>query len=96
MFTLRRSPRFVRKLKKLLKKDRALQASFLEVFEQLERDPTARSLRSHKVLDIDGKPAFSSFVTGDLRIIWRYAEDELDVLDLTDVGGHSGAKKVYR
>lgn len=66
------------------------------MFEQLERDPTARTLRSHKVLDSDGKPAFSSYVTGDLRIIWRYAEDELDVLDLTDVGGHSGSKKVYR
>lgn len=92
MFTLRRSPRFVRKLKK----DRTLQEPFFEVFEQLERDPTARTLRSHKVLDADGKPAFSSYVTGDLRVIWRYAEDERDVLDLTDVGGHSGSKKVYR
>lgn len=44
---------------------------------------------------------FSSRVTGNLRIIWRYAEKEgslkeLQIISLVDVGGHSGAKKVYK
>jgi mRNA-degrading endonuclease YafQ of YafQ-DinJ toxin-antitoxin module len=96
MFTLRRSNRFVRKLKKLLNHDAELQSTFREALTQLATDPTSPTLRSHKVRDTDGQLAFSSRLTGDLRIIWRYANDAVDVLDLLDVGGHSGSKKVYR
>ena len=64
--------------------------------QQLERDPLYPSLKSHKVRDRQGYEAFSSYVTGDLRIIWDYAEDEVDILDLLDLGGHEGSGKVYR
>jgi mRNA-degrading endonuclease YafQ of YafQ-DinJ toxin-antitoxin module len=96
MFTLRRSNRFVRKLKKLLKHDAGLQAAFREALTQLATDPMNSKLRLHKVRDADGQLAFSSRVTGGLHIIWRYANDAVDVLDLLDVGGHSESKKVYR
>jgi len=39
--------------------------------------------------------AFSSKVTGDLRIIWNFNEDQIQVIDLLDIGGHSGNGKVY-
>ena len=48
---------------------------------------------------------FSSSVTGDIRIIWRYLDEniksktieilEIQVLELLDIGGHSGGKSVY-
>ena len=66
------------------------------VLERLAADPRDPTLRSHKVTAWDGRVAFSVEVTGDLRIIWRYNEGEADLLDLIDLGGHSGAGKVYR
>ena len=43
-----------------------------------------------------GRAAFSSSVTGDLRIIWDYSDDEVNMLDVIDTGGHEGGKGVYR
>ncbi len=95
MFTLRRSKRFARKLKKIIKADKSLAEKFLLAFQQLEENPSHPALRTHKVIDADGQKSFSSYVTSDLRIIWDYADDESDLLDLIDVGGHSGGKKIY-
>ena len=61
----------------------------------LADDPRDARLKSHKVIDRDGEPAFSSEVTGDLRIVWTYGETP-NTLVLLDFGGHSGSKKVYR
>ena len=64
----------------------------MAVFEQLEENPKYPVLRTHKVIDTDGLEAFSSYVIDDLRIILDYANDEVDLLDLINVGGHSGRK----
>jgi mRNA-degrading endonuclease YafQ of YafQ-DinJ toxin-antitoxin module len=61
----------------------------------LANDPATPKLKTHKVL-IEGERLFSSSVTGDLRIIWRYAPTGLEVIDLLDIGGHEGGKKVYK
>lgn len=66
------------------------------MLELLAEDPRDPRLRSHKVFAGDGRAAFSSAVTGDLRVIWRYAEAEVEVIALVDIGGHEGSKKVYR
>ena len=94
MFTLEPTPKFVRSLKKLLKTRAELKETVDDVLVQLAQDPRAPELRSHKVIDVRGRKAFSSRVTGDLRIIWRYLEN--DAIKLEDVGGHSGKDKVYR
>ena len=96
MFTLRPLSRYRRNLKKLIQKDRALAERVRRVLIRLATDPRDPSLRSHKVTADDGATAFSSEITGDLRLIWRYAEDEVDIIDLVNIGGHSGAKKVYQ
>ncbi len=44
----------------------------------------------------NGDPAFSSRVNSDLRIIWDYSNNIPQVLDLIDIGGHSGKNKVYK
>ena len=96
MFTLLPLPRFTRKYKKLVRRDAQLEARFRQVFEKLAANPRDPAIGSHKVTAWDGKPAFSTEVTGDLRITWRYSTTEVEVIDLVDTGGHSGAKKVYR
>ena len=91
-FSFNLKPRFRRKYAKLVRKNRQLEQQIDEVLDRLAADPRDTKLSSHKVTAWDGKSAFSSTVTGDLRIIWRYSQAELEMIDLIDIGGHSGAK----
>ncbi len=77
-------------LKKGLKKkiDKALR--FLEI------DPQYPSLQSHKVESARFGHRWASWVTGDLRIIWDYDQDQLRVLNILGLGSHSGKKRVYK
>ncbi len=95
MFTLVPQPKFSRKLKRLLRKDQTLETPIRNTLSLLTNDPATPKLKTHKVL-IQGEQLFSSSVTGDLRIIWRYAPTGLEVIDLLDIGGHEGGKKVYK
>jgi mRNA-degrading endonuclease YafQ of YafQ-DinJ toxin-antitoxin module len=94
-YTLRPQPRFTRKFKKLVPPRSALAERFERTLTLLSQNPAAPSLRTHKV-NLSGVRVYSSSVTGDLRIIWRYAEGVVDIIDLLDVGGHEGGKSVYR
>jgi len=40
--------------------------------------------------------AYSSRLTNDLRIIWNFENGKTKVLDVFDIGGHSGKSKVYK
>lgn len=95
MYKLNFTPRFHRAYKRLIKRDKALENTIDSVLITLAADPRNPRIRSHKVLDREGNVAFSSEVTGDLRIIWVYGEQQ-NTLVLLDFGGHSGSKKVYR
>ena len=70
-------------------------ALWLNRLDLLAQNPAAPSLRTHKV-NLAGVKVYSSSVSGDLRVIWRYADGVLDVIDLLDVGGHEGSRGVYR
>lgn len=94
-FTLRPQPRFTRKFKKLVQSGSALAERFERTLTLLSQNPAAPSLRTHKV-NLAGVKVYSSSVTGDIRIVWRYADGVLDIIDLLDVGGHEGSKSVYR
>lgn len=94
-FTLRPLPRFARKFKKLVQPGSALAVRFERTLTLLAQNPAAPSLRTHKV-NLAGVKVYSSSVSGDLRVIWRYADGVLDVIDLLDVGGHEGSRGVYR
>lgn len=96
MFRFNLKPRFTRKYRKLIKRNRDLGIDIDSVLDRLAADPRDPSLDSHKVIAWDGKPAFSIEVTGDLRITWRYSRTEENTLELVDIGGHSGSRKVYR
>jgi mRNA-degrading endonuclease YafQ of YafQ-DinJ toxin-antitoxin module len=63
----------------------------------LAEDPEHPTLKTHKVNAIIAKSQlYSSSITGDIRIIWDYNNGNINIIDLLDIGGHSGKDKVYK
>ena len=96
MFTLNFNGKFLRKEKKLTKNNPRFKKAVSKAIELLADNPDNPILKSHKVKDKSGNPAFSSRVTGDIRIIWNYNKNEINVIDVLDIGGHEGKDKVYK
>ena len=97
MRSIFRSPHFVRKAHKLIRKNPLLETTLTQRIRLLLHDPFTPSLRTHPIIArIDGKKAMSSFVTSDLRMIWRFDGEQMCLINLIDFGGHSGGGKVYR
>ncbi len=96
MYKLNPSKKFERKSKKLLKQNILLQKKIFAFFEIFTINPFYSSLKTHKVNDINNDTNYSSRLTGDLRIIWNFNNGTAEILDLIDIGGHSGADKVYK
>jgi mRNA-degrading endonuclease YafQ of YafQ-DinJ toxin-antitoxin module len=68
----------------------------VKVLQELSIDPFNVKLRTHKVESRLYGYVYSSRVSGDLRILWIF-EDENDLIVLLlSVGGHSGKHKVYK
>ena len=86
---------FTKKSAKLLKKNRTLQSKLVQTLDSLAQDPRDTKLKSHKVTTPRFGDAFSSSVTGDIRIIWEFNGNVITAIDLLDIGGHSGTNKVY-
>lgn len=96
MFILYFANKFLYKVKKLSKANNRLSICIKNTIKKLEINPRDISLKTHKVLDINGISAFSSEVNWDLRIIWDYRKNELNILDIIDIWWHSWGKKVYK
>jgi mRNA-degrading endonuclease YafQ of YafQ-DinJ toxin-antitoxin module len=95
MHTVNQTPYFLKKAKKLLDRNSKLIQKTANTIEKLKLNPNNPSLKSHKVITPKFGTVFSSRVTGDLRIIWDFDGDNITVIDLLDIGGHSGGKGVY-
>ncbi|MEI6728828.1 MAG: type II toxin-antitoxin system mRNA interferase toxin, RelE/StbE family [bacterium] len=87
---------FKRKYTKLVKNNSHFRNRIQEVFEVLMINPFFPSLKTHKVNTKIKKGVYSSSISGDLRIIWEFNENEINIIDLLDIGGHSGSKGVYK
>jgi mRNA-degrading endonuclease YafQ of YafQ-DinJ toxin-antitoxin module len=97
MYTIFQTQHFLRKAHKLLRKNPQLDAKLSQSIHSMEHDPFNASLKTHAVIaHLDGRSAMSSFVTKDLRIIWRLSNGHIRFINLLDLGGHSGGGKVYR
>ena len=96
MYKLIFHQKFLRKSAKLTKRNHALETELLKTLQKLSENPFEPFLHTHKVNDINGNLAFSSKITGDLRVIWDFGEKEINIIELLDIGGHSGKNKVYR
>lgn len=96
MFHLFYSAHFRRKMRKLVRRKPSLQKLIDGALAKLEQDPFDSSLSSHKAPNYRGQQVFSSSVTKDLRITWDYRRKYPNILDIFDVGGHTGGNKVYK
>jgi mRNA-degrading endonuclease YafQ of YafQ-DinJ toxin-antitoxin module len=96
MFTLHTSEYFKKKYQKLTKDNSKLKENLKKALKLLETDPFSVSLKTHKVNTKNNFLAYSSRVTGDIRIIWNFEQEKANILDLIDLGGHSGSSKVYK
>ena len=94
---------FKKKYKKLIKNNTKLGNKIDLSLSNLITDPLFPGLKSHKVNSRHFDNVFSSSVTGDIRIIWKYGESEeaknekmeIQILELLDIGGHGGKTGVY-
>ncbi len=97
MYSLHATLHFLRDMKRLRKKNPAISSALDAAMQKMKLNPFAKPLKTHKAIaKRDGKLAMSSHVTDDLRIIWRFNEDNSRIIDLIDLGGHSGKGKVYK
>ena len=96
MFTLKITATFAATRKKLAGNNKTLNKRIKVTLQKLALNPAHPSLQSHKVNTRNYGIRWSSWVTGDLRIIWDYDGEQRLVLIVLDIGTHSGADKVYK
>ncbi len=96
MFRLNFKKFFLKKEQKLIKKNPEIRKDIDKTIDFLTENPKNKVLKSHKVILKNKDIAFSSRVTGDIRIIWDYHNEETRILDILDIGGHSGKNKIYK
>lgn len=85
---------FLKRIKKVYKKDKFLYARYLKFLEKMAKDPFAENLLTHKVNSKNHNLVYSSRVTGNIRVLWLLEEGR--VILLLDIGGHEGSNKVYK
>ncbi|HEC64789.1 MAG TPA: hypothetical protein ENI23_05825 [bacterium] len=95
-YSVRYEKRFIRRLKRLTKKDRWLRLRSRDILLRISDNPFRISLRTHKVNTRFLGKAYSSRVTANLRITWRFVKDNPEEIIILDIGGHEGKHKVYK
>lgn len=96
MFILRATANFNHTRDKVIGENLIIKKKLRKTLEKLTIDPSHPSLKSHKVNTQDYGIRWSSWVTGDIRIIWDYHNKDRLILILLTIGGHSGKHKVYK
>jgi addiction module RelE/StbE family toxin len=94
MYLLIFTSSFNKDYKKIIKRNTLLQKRILKSLTLLSNNPNYQSLRTHKVNSIEFDNVWSSWVTGDVRIIWEYNNNT--AIKLLALGTHSGSNKVYK
>ncbi|MBI4037415.1 hypothetical protein HY382_00010 [Candidatus Curtissbacteria bacterium] len=96
MFTLKITVTFSVTREKIVGSDEALNKRIKTTLQKLAVNPSHPSLQSHKVNTQNYGIRWSSWVTGNIRIIWDYDSEQRLVIILLDIGTHSGTHKVYK
>jgi len=86
-----------KKAKKLIAKNHQIANKLEDVLLKLKSNPFSDSLHTHKVNSKLFGIKFSSRINGDLRLIWDFDEQtgEVSIIEIYDIGGHSGSSAVY-
>lgn len=95
MFQLIFEKSFRKKYQKIVQKDKALEGIIKKTLATLMEDPFSSKLKTHKAETKAQGKRYSSRVNGDIRIIWDFQNNIPHVIEIFDIGGHSGKTKVY-
>ena len=96
MFTLKITATFIITREKIAGNDEALNKRIKVTLQKLAINPSHPSLQSHKVITQNFGIRWSSWVTGNIRIIWDYDIEQRLVIIVLDIGTHSGTHKVCK
>lgn len=96
MYTLVATSTFDETYKKLIKGSQEKEKRTKKAIKLMRTDPFYPSLKSHKVNTRNLGQKWSSWITGDLRIIWDFDETKKKVILLFAVTKHSGSHREYR
>ena len=95
-YTLSPKKYFEKKFLKITKNNKILKNKIIITLEKLSNNSNQPSLKSHKVKSKNFGIKWTSRVDKNIRIIWDYNEEKINVIDIFDLGGHSGSKKIYK
>ena len=95
MFKLNLACYFRKRFRNYTKTDQNLKKKILKALFLLEKNPYNPVLKTHKVVTKRYGKKRASKATNDLRIIWEFNNNEVNIIDVLDLGGHSGKDKVY-
>lgn len=80
----------------MIKENKELEKKVRKALYLLKQNPFYSSLKTHKANTKNYGEKWSSWATGDIRIIWDFDTKNRLVIILLDLGKHSGTHKAYR
>ncbi len=96
MYVLRFASSFDSTYKVLIKGNLDFGKRTEKALRLLKSDPFYPSLKSYKVNTRNFGGKWSSWITGDLRIIWDFDEMEKQIIVLFAIAKHSGSYREYK
>ncbi len=84
-----------KKYKKFVRKDEYLATKIKQTTKAISENPFNSKLKTHKVNSKFEKNVFSSRINADLRITWDFDDNQINIIEFLDLGGHSGKNSVY-
>ena len=96
MYALHFTKTFTPTYKSLIKGHQEFEKRTEKALRLLKNDPFYPSLKSHKVKTRNFGEKWSSWITGNLRIIWDFNEKENKIILLFAITQHSGSYMEYK
>jgi addiction module RelE/StbE family toxin len=96
MYVLVFTKTFDQSYKSIVKYNKELEKRTLKTLKLLQENPFYPSLKAHKVNTKNYGHKWSCWITGDMRIIWDFDENNKVRILLLTIGSHSGKHKEYK
>ncbi len=96
MYALHFASTFPSTYKSIIKGNKEFEKRTKKVLRLIKNDPFYPSLKSHKVNTRNFGKKWSSWITGDLRIIWDFDESKKQIIILFALSKHSGSSREYK
>lgn len=96
MYTPVSTPTFAKSYKKLMKGNFEKEKRARKAIKLMRTDPFYPSLKSHKVNTRNFGEKWSSWISGDLRIIWDFDPKEKTIIVLLAIVTHTGTHREYK